>query len=331
METYLLFKLNFLPYLIFTKNDVIYFVGNKVEAYRKNKRLYTNEFKSFISSCRVGDYIFILADEGIHKFDYERNKEVASLKGNFSNISCSQDRILAWKDSSFSILDLNLREVLSFRGNFNVIGSFVVISDTSSRKISIISTNNFDTLEIRNFEGFVPYFGKQDSIYSLIAGLSKKYFYIYFFEGRNLRWYNKISVKVIISDMKVNLNDRTILIYGSSQRTFYLNLKDLMGDDIWVYNPKVLGVYYLDETFRDAIIENDKVIAYGYSIREGQKRGVIKIIDYRNGEEVYEHFDKDIEDILKIEKVNNEFYLVGLTKKFLGVYKLNFDSSARLK
>ncbi len=327
IEIYLLFKLNFLPYLIFTKNDVIFFVGNKIEAYKKNKKLYSTDLKSeFINTCKSNDDLFILTSEGIYKFDYENNRIMNFVRGNFSDISCSKSRILAWKDSIFAIFDLNLKIISEIKGKYNVINDFIILSDTIPRKISLLSISSFDTLEIRNFEMFLPYFGKQDSIYALVAGLSKRNFYLYFFEDRKLRWYNKISTKIIISDLKLDLDERTILIYGSSQRTFYLNLKDLMGDDIWVYNPRVLGVYYLDETFRDVLIENNKIVAYGYSMREGQKRGVIKIVNYHNGEEIFQHFDKEIEDILKIIKVENEFYLLGITKKFLGVYKLNLNS-----
>jgi hypothetical protein len=330
VELSLIFKLDFYPFLIFSESDIIYFIGNKIEAYRENKRLYSYKLKSnFVNACKTSNYVFLLLENEILKFDYQNNKVVNSISGNFSNISCGKEHIIVWKDTSFYIFDLNLNKVNQISGKYNVINSFLVLSDTISKRVPLLSINNFDTLHIRNFEGFLPYFAKSDSVYDLIAGSSKKNFYIYLFENKNLRWYNRISLKIVISDILFNYKDRTIIIFGSSQRSFYLNLKDIMGDDIWIYNPKVLGIYYLDEAFRGILIRDNKIIAYGYSVREGEKRGVIKVFDYHSGEEILEHFDNQLEDILKIVEVNNKLFLVGITKKFIGFYRLDFDKRAK--
>jgi len=331
-ELYILFKLDFYPFFSFIDSDKVYFVGQKIEAYSETKRIYTYKLKSgFINACKIQNNLFILTENELIKFDYINNKVLSSLKGNFSNLACNKSHILLFKDSSFQIFDLNFREINTFKGKFSLIKDFILNSDTPSKKVLLFSVDNFDSLIIRNFEGFLPYFGIKDSIYSIIAGLSNKNFYMYFFEGKNLRWYNKISVKIIISDVKINVDDRTILIYGSSQRTFYLNLKDLMGEDIWVYNPRVLGIYYLDESFRDVLVYDNKIIAVGYSIREGEKRGVIKILNYNSGELVLEHNNEEIEDFIRVFKLKDQIILVGITKKFIGIYKLNFYNKTTSK
>ena len=329
IELSLLFKLEFYPIFSFVDNDKIYFVGNRIEAYNLNvnKKIYSYRLKSQISgACKISNNLFILTDEGIIKYDYVKNKVVLSVKGNFNNLICKDSKIFVSSSDSFDILDTNLIKVFEIDGKFNIINEFITNSDTISKKVLVISMKNMDSIVIRNFEGFVPYFGKSDSIYYIIAGFSKRNFYIYFFENRNLRWYNKISMKIIISDVILNLKDRTILIYGQSQRTFYVNLKDLMGEDIWIYNPRILGVYYLDETIRDAFIDNGKIFSCGYSVREGEKRGVIKVFNYSDGNLIYDHFDNEIEDFIKIFKIQGNYYAIGITKKFIGFYKLNFKS-----
>lgn len=270
--------------------------------------------------------MYILTNDEIIKFDYLKNKVILSIKGNFDNLACKDNKILISNSENFHILDTNLIKVFEINGKFNVINDFLADNDTISKKVLIISMRNMDSIIIRNFEGFVPYFGKSDSLYYVIAGFSKRNFYIYFFESKNLRWYSKVSTKIIISDIILNLKDRTILIYGQSQRTFYVNLKDLMGEDIWIYNPRVLGVYYLDETIRDAFIDKEKIFSCGYSVREGEKRGVIKVFNYSDGNLIYDHFDNEVEDFIKIFKIDENYYAIGITKKFIGFYKLNFKS-----
>lgn len=270
--------------------------------------------------------MYILTNDEIIKFDYLKNKVILSIKGSFDNLACKDNKILISNSENFHILDTNLIKVFEINGKFNVINDFLADSDTISKKVLIISMRNMDSIIIRNFEGFVPYFGKSDSLYYVIAGFSKRNFYIYFFESKNLRWYSKVSTKIIISDIILNLKDRTILIYGQSQRTFYVNLKDLMGEDIWIYNPRVLGVYYLDETIRDAFIDKGKIFSCGYSVREGEKRGVIKVFNYSDGNLIYDHFDNEVEDFIKIFKIDENYYAIGITKKFIGFYKLNFKS-----
>lgn len=327
VELSLLFKLDFYPFFSFVEKDKIYFVGNRIEAYNLNKKIYTYKLKSqFKNACKISKILYILTDEEIIKYDYLKNKVMLSIKGNFDNIACKNNRIIVSNLHKTIILDTNLVEVFQMDGKFKIINEFITNSDTISKKILVISVGNFDSLIIRNFEGFVPYFGKYDSLYYIIAGFSKRNFYIYLFENKVLRWYNKISTKVIISDIILNLKDRTILIYGQSQRTFYVNLKDLMGEDIWVYNPRVLGIYYLYETIRDAFIDNGKIFSCGYSIREDEKRGVIKVFNYIDGSLIYDHFDSEIEDFIKIFKINENYYAIGITKKFIGFYKLDFKS-----
>jgi len=270
--------------------------------------------------------LYILTNDEIIKFDYLKNKVILSIKGNFDNLACKDNKILISNSENFHILDTNLIKVFEINGKFNVINDFLADNDTISKKVLIISMRNMDSIIIRNFEGFVPYFGKSDSLYYVIAGFSKRNFYIYFFESKNLRWYSKVSTKIIISDIILNLKDRTILIYGQSQRTFYVNLKDLMGEDIWIYNPRVFGVYYLDETIRDAFIDKEKIFSCGYSVREGEKRGVIKVFNYSDGNLIYDHFDNEVEDFIKIFKIDENYYAIGITKKFIGFYKLNFKS-----
>jgi len=270
--------------------------------------------------------LYILTNDEIIKFDYLKNKVILSIKGNFDNLACKDNKILISNSQNFHILDTNLIKVFEINGKFNVINDFLADNYTISKKVLIISMRNMDSIIIRNFEGFVPYFGKSDSLYYVIAGFSKRNFYIYFFESKNLRWYSKVSTKIIISDIILNLKDRTILIYGQSQRTFYVNLKDLMGEDIWIYNPRVLGVYYLDETIRDAFIDKGKIFSCGYSVREGEKRGVIKVFNYSDGNLIYDHFDNEVEDFIKIFKIDENYYAIGITKKFIGFYKLNFKS-----
>lgn len=270
--------------------------------------------------------MYILTNDEIIKFDYLKNKVILSIKGNFDNLACKDNKILISNSQNFHILDTNLIKVFEINGKFNVINDFLADNYTISKKVLIISMRNMDSIIIRNFEGFVPYFGKSDSLYYVIAGFSKRNFYIYFFESKNLRWYSKVSTKIIISDIILNLKDRTILIYGQSQRTFYVNLKDLMGEDIWIYNPRVLGVYYLDETIRDAFIDKGKIFSCGYSVREGEKRGVIKVFNYSDGNLIYDHFDNEVEDFIKIFKIDENYYAIGITKKFIGFYKLNFKS-----
>jgi len=270
--------------------------------------------------------LYILTNDEIIKFDYLKNKVILSIKGNFDNLACKDNKILISNSQNFHILDTNLIKVFEINGKFNVINDFLADNYTISKKVLIISMRNMDSIIIRNFEGFVPYFGKSDSLYYVIAGFSKRNFYIYFFESKNLRWYSKVSTKIIISDIILNLKDRTILIYGQSQRTFYVNLKDLMGEDIWIYNPRVLGVYYLDETIRDAFIDKGKIFSCGYSVREGEKRGVIKVFNYSDGNLIYDHFDNEVEDFIKIFKIDENYYAIGITRKFIGFYKLNFKS-----
>ena len=270
--------------------------------------------------------MYILTNDEIIKFDYLKNKVILSIKGNFDNLACKDNKILISNSQNFHILDTNLIKVFEINGKFNVINDFLADNYTISKKVLIISMRNMDSIIIRNFEGFVPYFGKSDSLYYVIAGFSKRNFYIYFFESKNLRWYSKVSTKIIISDIILNLKDRTILIYGQSQRTFYVNLKDLMGEDIWIYNPRVLGVYYLDETIRDAFIDKGKIFSCGYSVREGEKRGVIKVFNYSDGNLIYDHFDNEVEDFIKIFKIDENYYAIGITRKFIGFYKLNFKS-----
>jgi len=325
IELSLLFKLEFYPIFSFVEDDKIYFIGNRVEAYNSNKKIYSYKLKSQINGvCKISKNLYILTNEEIVKFDYLKSKVILSIRGNFDNIACKDDKIVVSSSRNLIILDTNLNKVFEIDGKFNVINDFLTNSDTLSKKVLVISLKNIDSVIIRNFEGFVPYFGKSDSSYYVIAGFSKRNFYIYFFENKNLRWYSKISTKVIISDVILNLKDRTILIYGQSQRTFYVNLKDLMGEDIWVYNPRVLGVYYLDETIRDAFIDNGKIFSCGYSIREGEKRGVIKVFNYTDGNLIYDHFDNEVEDFIKIFKIKENYYAIGITKKFIGFYKLDF-------
>ncbi|MEO0202479.1 MAG: hypothetical protein ABIL37_01990 [candidate division WOR-3 bacterium] len=326
IEISLIFKLDFFPFLIFEENGIVYFVGDKIETYSENKKLYSYKLKSsFLSACKLDKYIFVLTKDEIFKFDYKNNKTINSINVNLSGLSCSKDYVLGWKDTTFLIFDKDLNKVSNLNGKFRAINSFIVLSDTISKKVNLLSISDSETLQIRNFEGILPYFGKSDSIYELIACFSKKNSYIYFFENRNLRWYNRISLKISISDVIFNHSDRTIIILGSSQKSFYLNLKDIMGDDIWIYNPKVLGVYYLDEAFRGALLRDNKIISYGYSVREGEKRGVIKVFDYKSGELIIDHFDNQLEDVLKILEVKNKLFLVGITKRFIGFYRLNFD------
>ncbi len=324
-----MFKLEFYPFFSFAEDDKIYFVGNRVEAYNLNinKRIYSYKLKSQVSSaCKISKNLYILTDEGIIKYDYLKNKVVLLVKGNFSNLACKDSKIVVSNSGNLDILDTNLIKVFEIDGRYNVINEFITNSDTISKKVLIISIKNMDSIIIRNFEGFIPYFGKSDSFYYIIAGFSKRNFYIYFFENKNLRWYNKISTKIIISDVILNLSDRTILIYGQSQRTFYVNLKDLMGEDIWIYNPRILGVYYLDETIRYAFIDDGKIFSCGYSVREGEKRGVIKVFNYSDGNLIYDHSDSEVEDFIKIFKIDENYYAIGITKKFIGFYKLNFKS-----
>lgn len=319
-------KLDFYPFFLFTENNYIYFVGNKVEAYNNNKKIYSYRLNSgFVSACKLDSLLFILTDNQIVKFNYRNNKVLNFVKSSFLRMSCDKNNIALSNGNQTYIFNTDLKRISTIHQN-NLIGDFVSNIDTVSKKIKLISISDLDTLTIRNFEGFIPYFGKKDSIYSLIAGFSKKNFYLYFFENKNLRWYNKISVKIILSNAIIDPNERTILLYGSSQRTFFINLKDISGEDIWIYNPRVLGIYLLDETIRDVLIENNKVVGVGYSIREGEKVGVIKILDYATGEEISHYQDEEIEDFLRIFKLKDEIYLVGLSKKFIGVYKLNFKS-----
>ncbi|MCS7244829.1 MAG: hypothetical protein N2504_01775 [candidate division WOR-3 bacterium] len=324
MELSLIFKLDFYPFFSFTENNYIYFVGNKVEAYNNNRKIYSYRLNSrFISACKLGNSLFILTDNQVINFSYKNNKVINSIKSSFSSINCYKNNIALSNNTQTYIFDTNFKNLSVISLN-NLIGDFISDADTVSKRVRLISISNLDTLTIRNFEGFIPYFGKKDSIYSLIAGFSKRNFYLYFFENKSLRWYNKISVKIILSNAIINPKDRTILLYGSSQRTFYINLKDISGEDIWIYNPRVLGIYLLDESFKDVLIENKKIIAVGYSMREGEKVGVIKVLDYTTGEEILHYQDQEVEDFIRILKVKEEMYLIGLSKKFIGVYRLDF-------
>jgi hypothetical protein len=326
----LLFKLGFYPFFSFNEGDFYYIVGNRIEAYKELKRIYSYGIKGdFIGACKIDKYLFILSQSELTKFDYLNGKFLSKINDNFSSLGCNGNRLLLSKDTIYYIMNTDLKILDSLKGKSTPLNGFIILSDTTFKLLKIISIDNMDTLIIRNFEGFIPYFAKRDSIFSIVAGFSKRNnFYIYFFENRNLRWYQKISVKIIISDIIFNLKDRTILIYGSSNKSFYLNLKDFSGEDIWVYNPRVLGVYFLDEAFRKVYLINNKIYAWGYSIREGEKRGVIKIFDYNSGNLLLDWVSQnELEDMLDFISFNNHFYTIALSKKFIGFYRVKINSA----